>query len=183
MPSHPRPILPRARLHALCFSLLVANTLFASSAEAQKDIKTLAPVATPTCLAAEDVTTQHLYGLWHADFFDKPLPADMHQPPGQAVSSQASLLLERHPEHTDSLRGTLKRPDPKNGNDLQAWLAGDMEDGELVMDESEDGQRISAVWVLELVNTSCGKELRGTRRPAGEDEGQAVILRKATGWK
>ena len=135
------------------------------------------------CPRAQDVGPQHLYGLWQADIYDKALPDDVRLPPQHAASGKATLLFERHPEHADSLRGTLKLSDAKQGHDLKGWLSGDIEDGELVMDESENGQSISAVWVGQVVGPSCGKEIRGTRRLAGEDEGQFVVLKKVPGWR
>ena len=41
-------------------------------------------------------------------------------------------------------------------------LAGDVHKGEFTLEESADGKRISAVWTGDVVEGSCGKEIRGT---------------------
>jgi hypothetical protein len=116
------------------------------------------------CRAGQPVEIEALHGIWQVKF-----------DPAQATS--ASLLLERHAEHAESVQGVLKRQNP-SGNDRQALLAGDLEDGELILDESEDGRRISAVWVGRLSEGSCGREITGTRREAGEDRAESFTMRR-----
>ena len=45
-----------------------------------------------------------------------------------------------------------------------ALLVGDVDDGQLTLEESLDGKRISATWVGEVVEGSCAREIRA---PAG----------------
>lgn len=116
-------------------------------------------VAAAACPSPTDLRALHLYGLWRAEFDD---------------GERASVLLERHPEHTDSVRGAVNR------QGVQSRLAGDVDDGELVLDESDDGLRISAVWVAQASAAGCGREFRGERR-----SGSAVrrfVLRRVPGW-
>ena len=167
----------------LRFIFLIAASSIFTCAKAQNTHKNDSTLLTTSCPSVQDIGPAHLYGLWRADFYDKPLPDDMRQPPGQTPNGKATLLFERHPDHADSLSGTLRRPDPRHGNDQKAWLSGDVEDGELVMDESENGQSIAAVWVGQVVGHACGKEIRGVRRLAGDDDGQAFILKKVPGWQ
>lgn len=138
------------------------------------------------CSTPGELESKHLYGQWQADFFDAPPSEDLRSDPKSPPQSQGSIRFERHPEHADSLRGELKRM-PRTDKTAQesesAWLAGDVEDGELILDESADGQQISAIWVGQALPGSCGKEIRGTRRNAGEDSGGLFILRKTPGWK
>jgi hypothetical protein len=68
----------------------------------------------------------------------------------------ATLLLEKHPEYAASFSGAINR----NGERRQ--VAGDIEDGEFTLEESADGVHIAATWVGDVVEGSCGREIRGT---------------------
>jgi hypothetical protein len=112
--------------------LLATVGAFAGSAMAQP-----AP-----CPHASEVRQAHLLGLWVAEL--------------EGVGHAGTLLLEKHPEYTESVRGFINR----NGD--RRVVAGDVDDGEFTLEESADGQRIAAVWLGEVVEGSCGKEIRGT---------------------
>lgn len=178
----------------LVLSYLVAGLLLPISAAAQKGhqnvpsksaITAPTPVSTVACPAPLDVPTAMLYGLWRVSFFDGPLPTDTRLPPGKTATHEATVLFERHPEHEDSLRGAMKSTGTGAATQPTqvVWLSGDLEEGELIMDESEDGERISAVWVAYPTLTGCGKELRGNRRQSDNDRIQTLILTKAAGWQ
>lgn len=171
--------------------LAIALNPIGTCVMAQNHIKTAPP--TVACPSPQEVAPLHVYGLWQAELY-AALPTDLTQPPTTAPSSRGTLQLERHPEHPDSLSGRLslhagaknqgtRAPMGTAAPDSTAWVAGDLEDGELIMDESDDGKRIAAVWVGVVVGPSCGQEIRGTRRLAGEDQGQAFILKKQPGWR
>lgn len=130
------------------------------------------------CLSPGDVDSQHLHGLWQVRLFDGPLPDDTRQPVIRPPSQQGTLLFERHPEHAESLRGTLKLKDTATIR----WLSGDLDEGELILDESDDGHRIAAVWVAYPTASGCGRELRGNRRSAEDDRLQTLVLTRAAGW-
>ncbi len=123
------------------------------------DVRAMHPVAAAACPAPADLRALHLYGLWRAEFDD---------------GERSSVLLERHPEHTDSLRGAVNR------QGVQSRLTGDVDDGELVLDESDDGQRISAVWVAQASPADCGREFRGERRSGSVV--RRFVLRRVPGW-
>ena len=171
----------------LIFCAVLAWGIGPATAETPQLHLHAAPSGTPIgCPAPGELESKHLYGQWQADFFDAPPSEDLRSDPKSPPQSQGSIRFERHPEHADSLRGELKRM-PRTDKTAQesesAWLAGDIEDGELILDESADGQQISAIWVGQALPGSCGKEIRGTRRNAGEDSGGLFILRKTPGWK
>lgn len=120
-----------------------------------------APAATPACPSTEDLESKHLLGTWRVT-----------QPQHPEVS--ALLEFEPHPEHEDSLRGVLR---PSQGEvSLTVLLVGDIDDGELVMDESLDSQHISAIWTVRPVPDSCGRKWEGERRAAGEDSTEALVM-------
>ncbi len=138
---------------------LIATSALSFWAWGQTDSKT-SPV-TP-CPASSEVSHWHLYGLWRAEF--------------EGLSQGATLLLEKHPELTESVRGTLRR------DGAEALLAGDVDQGELNLDESLDGLSISATWTGQVVESSCGKEIRGTWQRAADSTTGRFVLRKQPGW-
>ena len=110
------------------------------------------------CPPAEEVTAAQMLGLWRAEFED-------HGP-------GATLLLQAHPEFAGNFRGAVER----NGERRQ--LAGDVGDGDLTLEESTDGVHIAAIWVGELVEGSCGKEVRGAWKAEGSPATRQFVLRK-----
>jgi hypothetical protein len=110
------------------------------------------------CPHASEVAQAQMLGLWRAEL--------------EGSGHVGSLLLEKHALYAQSLSGWINR----NGERRQ--VAGDVEDGEFTLEESADGVRIAAAWVGELVEGSCGKEVRGTWTIDGEKSGKSFVLRK-----
>ena len=103
---------------------------------------------------------EQLFGVWSVRFTNPPagLPAD------------ATMRLERHAEFTDSLAGTVSRVLPAaaaaglpkaGGHAARASLAGDLDEGMLLLDESSDNISISGTWNGEMVAGSCGRAFQG----------------------
>ena len=108
------------------------------------------------CPTPAEMKAEHLFGRWTAQFNTSP--------PG--LPARATLLLERHAEFSDSLAGTVGRElAAPTGMPLahaaSAALAGDFEDGVLVLDESSDRISITGTWNAEMVQGSCGREFVG----------------------
>ena len=115
--------------------------------------------ATACATDATDLPVEALYGRWEARFGDLPAPADVQ--------------MGKHPEYAGSVRGTIVR------DGRSAQLSGDIDDaGFLILDESQDGLSISAVWAGEMQPGSCGREFRGTWRNSADDRTQPFVLRK-----
>ena len=112
----------------------------------------------PACPHASEVKQEHLLGLWRAEFEGK--------------AQGATLLLEKHPMFALSLRGAINR------NGERAQLAGDVEDGEVTLEESANGSNISAVWLGDVVEGSCGREIRGAWKAEGNAKQFQFVLRK-----
>lgn len=110
------------------------------------------------CPEAADVTTAQMLGLWRAELVGR--------------GHVGTMLLTPHPEYAESFRGTIDRDGDRRA------LAGDVEDGGVTIEESADGVHIAAAWVGELVEGSCGREIRGTWTVDGESNGRAFVLRK-----
>jgi hypothetical protein len=115
------------------------------------------------CPLATDVSPLHLYGLWHAEVEGQP--------------RGATLLFEKHPELADSVSGTVNR------DGVKARLAGDVDQGELTLEESLDGEHISATWLGTVAENTCGKEIRGIWNNALTTTDTPFILRKLPGWQ
>lgn len=91
-----------------------------------------------------------LYGRWAVRYI---------QPPA-GLPTTATLLLQRHAEFSESLAGTVSRTGGRANLD-QAALAGDIDGGMLLLDESSDNIRITATWNGEMVAGSCGTQFTG----------------------
>jgi hypothetical protein len=140
-------------------ALLLVVALMATLAQAQT------PVAetVPACPQAHEMRALHLYGAWRAQWVGSTTPS-------------ASLQLHRHPELSDSVRGTVER------DGITALLAGDVDNGDLTLEESRDGKRISATWIGRVVDGACGKEIRGVWSDADSDTKRDFVLRRQAGW-
>lgn len=94
------------------------------------------------CPAAQDMTAEMLQGLWTVQL---------------AGEAPWALTLGPHPEHAGSLRGTLTQ-----GPHRRAVVA-DLDEGEFTLEETHDGQRITATWLGSLPAAGCGRHIQGQR--------------------
>ncbi|MCA0214284.1 MAG: hypothetical protein LCH79_14055 [Proteobacteria bacterium] len=118
------------------------------------------------CPAASELTPAHLWGLWRVSFEG-----------GGSPPTSATVLFEKHPERTESVRGAINR------DSAQSLLAGDVDEGVLALDESDDGLQISATWSGNVADTSCGKEFTGIWRRSKDNTERSFVLRKLPGWQ
>ena len=140
--------------------LLIATCAIPIRATAQNDLKT---PATDNCPTPEEIQPIHLYGLWQAEFGNKRQSVSVH--------------LGRHAEWPGSVRGEVDRAGVKT------LVAGDVDQGELMLDESNDGQQISATWFGLMATHSCGKEIQGTWTDTINNISTPFVLRKQPGWQ
>ncbi|WP_051248674.1 hypothetical protein [Acidovorax sp. JHL-9] len=146
--------------------ILIAISAFATSATGQND-----PKSTAACPAAVDLNHQHLQGRWHATLQAATPDA------APAPATTAVLQLGPHPELAESVRGTVQR------GGASAQLSGDVDAGELALEESVNGTNISATWTGQVVEGSCGKEIRGTWNNVHPSLSLPFVLRKQPGWQ
>lgn len=111
------------------------------------------------CPPVAGVQAARLYGLWAVRFTNPP--------PG--LPEAATMLLERHAEFSESLAGAVSRnlgavagSRQIAGHASKAALAGDFEDGLLLLDESSNNINITGTWNGEMVAGSCGQQFKGT---------------------
>ncbi len=104
------------------------------------------------CPAPKTIKAPQLYGIWQVTFTNPPA----------GLPKTAVMLLEKHEEFSESLSGIVSRdPVTASGHTAKAALAGDLEDGLLLLDESSNNISISGTWNGELVQASCGREVKG----------------------
>ena len=140
-------------------ALGVALGLTLAGVQAQPGQQPAGAAAVPAapCPAAKQVLAPQLYGQWLAVF----------EKPPRGLPAQAMVQLERHAEFSDSLAGMVQRdlsaaPGGKvAGHATRAQLAGDIEAGTLLLDESSNGINLTASWDGQIVEGSCGHTIRG----------------------
>ncbi len=145
-------------LFAIYLIASCAGNAWAQGQNSSKSAAKPAPATLAGCLDAKDMKAQQLFGLWTARFTNPP----------DGLPATATMLLERHAEFSDSLAGIVSRNlglasgSPKiAGHAAKAFLAGDLEDGMLILDESSDNLSITGTWNGEMVPGSCGKVFKG----------------------
>ena len=152
-----RTHLPRHAAALLTALFLIAISAYPTSASSQND-----PKSSAACPAAADMSHLHLQGHWRAEL--------------QATA--ATLQLGPHPELAHSVRGTVQR------GGTTAQVSGDVDDGDLTLEESINGTNISATWTGRVVDGSCGKEIRGSwTQSTSPDTPQPFVLRKQASWQ
>ena len=132
--------------------LLVALCALSAGVSAQTKADT-------ACPPAAQMKAAQLHGLWAARFANPPA----------GLPARATMLLERHAEFSESLAGVVSRDLGSAGGSraiaghaAKAVLAGDLEGGMLLLDESSDNVSITGTWNGEMVEGSCGKVFQGT---------------------
>ena len=158
-------------VRAVCFSLMMLFSL--SSIIAQ----------TKACPTTQQVKTEDLHGQWSVDFTD----------PTRGMPTKATLQLQRHAEYSESLAGTLQRdlsgtPGGRvPGHAARAQVAGDLEGGMLLLDESSNGINLTASWDGKVVDGSCGQTIQGVWKDLSSDAPPDAAdvpftMRQTSGW-
>ncbi len=164
------------KLHARPYSrntiIFIAACAVFHWATAQNASENATQSASASCPAARAIISTDLYGVWRVELgtADGAVPSSPSSSPPRGL-----VRFEQNPEYEDSIAGWLELGDAK------VFVAGDIDEGQFSLEESDDGKRISAVWEGSITEGSCGKAITGTRR-AGEKV-SSFVLRKATGWR
>jgi len=127
-------------------------------AHAQTAVKPAAAASAGVdCPKAPDVEPRQLIGLWRVEF--------------DGLAQGATLRLEPHRQYAGSLSGEVDRGGERSK------VAADLEDGDFTLEESRDGVHIAATWLGDVVEGSCGDEIRGSWGPAGATA-HAFVMRR-----
>ncbi|MDR3003693.1 MAG: hypothetical protein LBV14_05605 [Acidovorax sp.] len=88
----------------------------------------------------------------------------------------AVLYLGPHPEWQGTVKGEVER------NSERHAMVGDVNDGAVTLEESDNGINISATWLGEVTEGSCAREIRGHYQTEGSEDIAALpfVLRKRT---
>lgn len=143
-------------------TLLIALCAVSISTSAQNSSKN----SPADCLAPAALSAVHLYGPWRAQIDGEP--------------GGANVYFQKDPEQDNTVVGSINRAGSKA---KPALLAGDVQQGDFQLEESDDGVRISATWSGQVVETSCGKEIKGLWTNALTDQTHPFVLRKQGGWQ
>ena len=117
----------------------------------------LSLAATPACPEPRAMLAEQLQGQWTVQVTGQP--------------RIWFLQLVPHPEHEGSLRGEI------NTGSQRLPVVADLDEGDLTLEESLDGQHISATWLGTVNADSCGQSLSGQRQPA-QGEATAFEMRR-----
>lgn len=139
-----------ARFSKFAIILIASNALLACA--------TVQNTPETACPPARSMKAEQLYGRW-AVRFDAP-PAGLPE--------RATMRLQRHAEFSESLAGTVSRDlgaaagtPAIAGHAAEAALAGDLDEGMLLLDESSDRISITGTWNGEMQPGSCGRVYQG----------------------
>ncbi len=113
--------------------------------------------ATPTCPEPRAMLAEQLQGQWTVQVTGQP--------------RIWFLQLGPHPEHEGSLRGEI------NTGSQRLPVVADLDEGELTLEESRDGQHISATWLGAVDTGSCGQSLSGQRH-IEHGESKPFVMRR-----
>ena len=155
--------------------VIIAACAHSNWATAQNTPKNESKAACPD---GKNIRAPQLYGIWQVSFTNPPA----------GLPKTAVMLLEKHEEFGDSLAGIVSRNAvTARGHAAKAALAGDVEDGFVILDESSNNVSISGTWNGELVASSCGREVKGvwkdTSASAPPDvPGVPFNMVKRSGW-
>jgi hypothetical protein len=112
-----------------------------------------------SCPAAKDLVNTDLFGAWTLEL----------------QSNTTRLTMERNPEFAESLAGNFLI------GSVRHEVFGDIEDGSLDLEESNNGKDIIAIWKGRVQEGSCGKAISGQRRLTSSGVEQSFVLRRS-GW-
>lgn len=150
--------------NAIIFIAACALNAAASSQSPFQTPHSTGPASAQHCPTPDNVNHLHLHGTWTAQV--------------QPDKAPVVIRLGPHPELKESVRGSVERA----GETAQA--SGDIDDGDLTLEESVNGTNISSTWTGRVVDGSCGKEIRGTWSSAtAPDTLRPFTLRKQASWQ
>ena len=131
----------------------IACCALSVSSGAQNHSKTSTP-----CVATWETPSTALHGNWVAEI--------------DGIAAAAHLHLDRHPEWAGMVKGSARH------GVQESVMVGDVNEGEVTLEESRNGVNISATWVGDLVEDSCATEIRGQYLEGETAPARSFILRK-----
>lgn len=93
----------------------------------------------------------------------------------EGQSQTVQLQLGPHPQWAGTVKGTIER---SGGHGGTRPMVGDVDDGNVTLEESADGTQITATWLGTVVDGSCAQEIRGDYIEGEDAAPQPFVLRK-----
>ena len=90
----------------------------------------------------------------------------------EGTQETAHLYLGAHPEWKGMVKGEVERAGQRRA------MVGDVDDGNVTLEESANGTNISATWVGEVTEGSCAREIRGQLIEGDDAPARNFVLRK-----
>jgi hypothetical protein len=134
-------------------------------AHGQNEPKNASYLNAPSCKAAADFVNTDFFGSWVLEL----------RSAGSTATQTTRLTFKRNPEFAESLAGEF------DWQGARIEVFGDIEAGNLELEESNNGKDISALWKGRIAEGSCGQAVSGTRRLLATQTEQSFVLRRA-GW-
>lgn len=134
-------------------------------AHGQNEQKNASGQSAPSCKAVADLVNTDFFGAW---------VLELRRADGTTAQT-TRLTFKRNPEFAESLAGEF------DGQGARIEVFGDIEAGNLELEESDNGKDISALWKGRIAEGSCGQAVSGTRRILATQTEQSFVLRRA-GW-
>jgi hypothetical protein len=131
----------------------------------QNEPKNAFLLSAPSCKAAVDFVNTDFFGPWVLEL----------RSAGSTATQTTRLTFKRNPEFAESLAGEF------DWQGARIEVFGDIEAGNLELEESNNGKDISALWKGRIAEGSCGQAVSGTRRLLATQTEQSFVLRRA-GW-
>ncbi len=118
------------------------------------------------CRDGKSLLSEDLYGNWVLELLQTNAA-------GNVITTR--LSFKQNPEFKESLAGQFSL----QGQEMEVF--GDIEDGVLDLEESDNGKDIRALWKGRIADGSCGSSLIGTRRILATQTEQNFVLCRM-GW-
>ena len=142
---------------ALCAVFVRAN--------GQNELKNTSGQSAPSCKATADFINTDFFGAW---------VLELRRADG-ATAQTTRLTFKRNPEFAESLAGEF------DWQGARIMVFGDIEAGNLDLEESDNGKDIGGLWKGRIAEGSCGQAVSGTRHILATQTEQSFVLRRA-GW-
>lgn len=164
------------RLHrtACTLALMAASTFLLPGVHAEQPAARIPgkPVEQPPAKATEKAADKAACPL-NADMSDAQLLGEWTGSV-EGLPQAVRLRLDTHPRWKGSVKGTIERAGASRP------MVGDVADGEVTLEESADGQRITATWLGDVVEGSCAREIRGDYIEGEDAPRRPFVLRKVS---
>ena len=110
------------------------------------------------CPAGRDMADTQLQGRWSGSVEGQP--------------GSVRIELGPHPDRDGTAKGYIFR------GDARLPMVGDVDDGTVTLEESADGVHITGTWLGQVVDGSCGREIRGDYLRDEQARPSPFVLRK-----